>query len=290
MDTLKKKTAVVTGAGSGIGRSIALALADAGANVVVADIQESTAVAVADEVRERGTRSLAVTCDVSKHAEVVALADKAFAEFGVVDVLCNNAGVSWRPYRSILDATLDDWRFMLGINLWGVVHGLDVFLPRMKKQPSQKHIVNTASLGGLVPLEGHSLYSSTKAAVVGLSEAIAGELAPHRFGVTILCPGPIPTNLGENCARLRGAIPPEIQRNFEPVATPMMDRMATFTMPSVDPVGDMVCRAILSDTLYLHTAQVPGDLVADRLHTWFGSQTLLPAPKAEPTSPSSRSP
>jgi NAD(P)-dependent dehydrogenase (short-subunit alcohol dehydrogenase family) len=277
MDTLKNKTAVVTGGGSGIGRSIALALADAGAYVVVTDIQEATAVAVADEVRALGTRSLPVPCDVAKHADVVSLADKAYSEFGAVDILCNNAGVSWRPYRSILDATLDDWRFMLGINLWGVVHGLDVFLPRMRRQASQKHIVNTASLGGLVPLEGHSLYSSTKAAVVGLSEAIAGELKPHGFGVTILCPGPIPTNLGENCARLRGTVPPETQRRFEPVATPMMERMATFTMASVDPVGDMVCRAILSNTLYLHTAPVPGDLVADRLHTWFGSETLLPA-------------
>jgi NAD(P)-dependent dehydrogenase (short-subunit alcohol dehydrogenase family) len=276
MDTLKDKTAVVTGGGSGIGRSIALALADAGAHVVVTDIQEATAVAVAAEVRSRGSRSLAVTCDVATHAEVVSLADKAYSEFGAIDILCNNAGVSWRPYRSILDATLDDWRFMLGINLWGVVHGLDVFLPRMRRQASHKHIVNTASLGGLIPLEGHALYSSTKAAVVGLSEAIAGELKPHGFGVTILCPGPIPTNLGENCNRLRGSVPPETQR-FEPVATPMMERMALFTMPTVDPVGDMVCRAILSNTLYLHTAQVPGDLVADRVHTWFGSQTLLPA-------------
>jgi NAD(P)-dependent dehydrogenase (short-subunit alcohol dehydrogenase family) len=278
MDTLKNKTAVVTGGGSGIGRSIALALADAGAHVVVADIQEAPASAVADEVRARGTRGLAVACEVAKHAEVVSLADWAFAEFGVVDILCNNAGVSWRPYRSILDATLDDWRFMLGINLWGVLHGLDVFLPRMKRQPSKKHIVNTASLGGLVPLEGHSPYSSSKAAVVGLSEAIAGELAPYGFGVTILCPGPIPTNLGENAKRLRGEVPPETQRRFEPVATPTIERMATFTMPSVDPVGAMVCRAILSNTLYLHTAPVPGDLVADRLHTWFGPQTLLPEP------------
>jgi NAD(P)-dependent dehydrogenase (short-subunit alcohol dehydrogenase family) len=275
MDTLQNKIAVVTGGGSGIGRSIALALADAGAHVVVSDIQESTAVTVADEVRTRGTCSLAAVCDVAKHAEVVELANKTYAEFGAVDILCNNAGVSWRPYRSILDATLEDWRFMLGVNLWGVVHGLDVFLPRMRRQASQKHIVNTASLGGLVPLEGHSLYSSTKAAVVGLSEAIAGELEPYGFGVTILCPGPIPTNLGENTTRLWSPIAPEIQRSFESVATPMMERLATFTMPSVDPVGDMVCQAIMSNTLYLHTAQVPGDLVADRLHTWFGSQTLV---------------
>lgn len=274
MDTLKNKTAVVTGGGSGIGRSIALALAAAGARVVVADIQTAPALAVADEVRARGTRALAVNCDVSKHDNVVSLADQAYEEFGAVEILCNNAGVSWRPLRSILDATLDDWRYMLGINLWGVVHGLDAFLPRMRRQTGAKHIVNTASLGGLVPLEGHSLYSSSKAAVVGLSEAIAGELAPHGFGVTILCPGTIPTNLGDNSKRLRGEVPPEVQHRFEPVATPAIDRLATFSMPSVDPVGDMVCRAILGNTLYLHTAPIPGDLVADRVHTCFGSQTL----------------
>lgn len=274
METLKDKIAVITGGGSGIGRSIALALADAGTHIVVADIQESNAVAVAAEVRERGTRALPITCDVAKHGQVVSLADQAFAEFGAVDILCNNAGVSWRPYRSIFDANLGDWHFVMGINFWGVVHGLDVFLPRMRRQQGQKHIVNTASLGGLVPLEGHSPYSASKAAVVGLSEAIAGELAPHGFGVTILCPGSVPTNLGANAVKLRGESPSDAQRQFEPVATPTMERLAKFIMPSVDPIGAMVCRGILSNTLYLHTSPIPGDLIADRLHTWFGSQTL----------------
>jgi NAD(P)-dependent dehydrogenase (short-subunit alcohol dehydrogenase family) len=275
MENLKDKIAVITGGGGGIGRSIALALADEGGHLVIADIQEGLAAAVAEEARARGVRAISVACDVAQHAQVGALAEAAYAEFGAVDILCNNAGVSWRPYRGALDATLDDWRFILGVNLWGVIHGLDVFLPRMRRQPGEKHIVNTASLGGLVPLEGHAPYSSSKSAVIGLSEAMAGELAPHGFGVTILCPGPIPTNLGENCARLRGELAGATERRFEPLATPMMERLATFTMPSVDPVGAMVCRAIRAGTLYMHTAAVPGDLVADRLHTWFGSQTLV---------------
>lgn len=274
MQTLNDKIAVITGAGSGIGRSIALALADAGVHVVAADIQESTATVVADEVQARGRRSLSVACDVAKPAHVATLAERAYAEFGRVDILCNNAGVTWRPYRSVLDATLDDWQFIFGINFWGVVYGLDAFLPRMRRQSGEKHIVNTASLGGLIPLEGHSPYSSSKAAVIGLSESIAGELAPHGFGVTILCPGPVPTNLGANYFRIHGEEPAERQSRFEPVATPMIERLATFKLPSVDPIGAMVCRAILSNTLYLHTAPIPGDLVADRMHTWFGSQTL----------------
>jgi NAD(P)-dependent dehydrogenase (short-subunit alcohol dehydrogenase family) len=274
VNELKGKVAVVTGGGNGIGRSIALALARRGTHVVVADIQHGPAAAVAEEVRATGVRALAVTGDVAKHADIVTLADQAYAEFGAVDILCNNAGISWRPYRSILDATLDDWRFMLGINLWGVIHGLDVFLPRMRKQSGPKHVVNTASLGGLVPLEGHSIYSSSKAAVIGLSEAIAGELAPHGFGVTILCPGSVPTKLGESTIRVHGEVPEETRKHFEPVATPTMERVNAFAISSADVVGEMVCEAILTNRLYLHTGTVPGDLVADRMHTWFGSQTL----------------
>jgi NAD(P)-dependent dehydrogenase (short-subunit alcohol dehydrogenase family) len=275
LQTLKDKTAVVTGAGSGIGRSIALALADNGANVIVADIQEATADAVAKEVGERGVRSLAVKCDVSLHDSVTGLADRAYTEFGSVDVLCNNAGISWRPYRSVLDATLDDWKLILGINLWGVIHGLDVFLPRMRKQVGEKHIVNTASLAGLVPHEGHAPYSASKAGVVGLSEAIAGELAPYGFGVTIFVPGAIPTNLGENTNRIHSEKQGSAARTFEPVSTPVMDRVKTFALSSVDPIGAMVCKAILANTLYLHSAAVPGDLVADRIHTQYGGSTLV---------------
>ena len=275
MQTLKNKTAVVTGAGSGIGRSIALALADNGANVVVADIQEEPAEAVTKEAGERGVRSLAVQCDVSVHNSVAELADRAYTEFGSVEILCNNAGISWRPYRSVLDATLDDWKLILGINLWGVIHGLDVFLPRMRKQDGEKHIVNTASLAGLVPHEGHAPYSASKAGVVGLSEAIAGELAPYGFGVTIFVPGAIPTNLGENTNRIHKNKHGPAARTFEPVATPVMDRVKSFALPSVDPIGAMVCKAILANTLYLHSAAVPGDLVADRIHKQYGGSTLV---------------
>jgi NAD(P)-dependent dehydrogenase (short-subunit alcohol dehydrogenase family) len=273
MKNLKDKTAVITGAGSGIGRAIALALAEAGTNIVVADIQEPTATAVAGEVRARGVRALPVTCDVARHGSVITLAERAYAEFGAVDILCNNAGVSWRPYRGIVDATLDDWQFILGINLWGVIHGLDVFLPRMRRQDGEKHIVNTASLGGLLPLEGHVPYSSSKAAVVSLSEAIAHELKPHGFGVTILCPGPVRTNLGENVDRIRGEAA-SARNRFEPIETPTMDRIKSLSLPSAEPVGVMVRNAILDGTLYLNTLPVPDDLVAERTRLQYGPSTI----------------
>jgi NAD(P)-dependent dehydrogenase (short-subunit alcohol dehydrogenase family) len=274
MKTVKDKTAVVTGAGSGIGRAIALALAAAGAHVVVADIQHTTALAVAEEARSRGVNAVAIQCDVSKPESVANLSSQAFAEFGAVHILCNNAGVSWRPHRSILDATLEDFQFILGINLWGVLHGLNAFLPRMRLQIGEKHIVNTASLAGLFPHEGHAPYSTSKGAVVNLSEVIARELAQYDFGVTILCPGAVETNLGTNTVLLHGEVPFDDRQRFAPVARPTAERMGTFGLPSAEPVGVMVLNAILENTLYLHTNPLPYDMVAERIHTLFGPQTV----------------
>lgn len=273
MDTLQGKTAVVTGAGSGIGRAITLALADAGAQVVVADLQTAAAETVAAEARARGAQALAVTVDVSQHASVVAMADDAWAAFGRVEILCNNAGVSWRPFRTLLEATMADWDFIMRVNLWGVIHGLDVFLPRMRAQQGPKHIVNTASLGGILPLAGHTPYSASKAAVTFISEGLAQELAPEGFGVTILCPGFVRTQVTVNSDALR---PPEersTQRQFTPFDNPLLKRLAKGYMEP-EQVGTMVCNAILSGQLYLHTQPVAGDIVAERVSTVFGAQTL----------------
>ena len=271
MKTLQDKVAVITGAGSGIGRAMALALAESGAHVVAADIQSDTADAVAAEVRARGVQALGVGCDVAQADQVHALADRSYAQFGRVDILCNNAGITWRPFRGVADASLDDWRRILGINLWGVLHGLDAFLPRMRRQPGEKHIVNTASLAGLMPMSGNAAYSGSKAAVVSLSEAMAIELAGEGFGVTIFCPGQVPTNLRANTLRLQGDEP---ARRFDPVPVPLMKRSAEFALDSVEPVGAMVCNAILANTLYLHTRAVPADMLAERIHLQYGPQTV----------------
>jgi len=273
MDTLEDKVAVITGAGSGIGRAIALELAASGAHVVAADIRPDAATRVAGELHALGVRALPMATDVADPAAVAALADRAFEAFGRVDILVNNAGVTWRPFRSVFDASLADWEFILAANLRGVIHGLHAFLPRMKRQPGRKHIVNTASILSHVPLAGHMPYSASKAAVASLSESLAEELAPHGFGVTILCPGFVHTQVTQNSQQLRDAagLPPTPP--FEPYENPLTQRLAADIIEAPE-VGVMVRNAILDDALYVHTRAIPPDLLETLHQRRFGPQTL----------------
>jgi NAD(P)-dependent dehydrogenase (short-subunit alcohol dehydrogenase family) len=202
MDDFKGRTAVVTGAGSGIGRSIALALAREGVNVVVSDIEEANARKVSDEVIALGARSIAVKTDVASLEQVQALANAAYAEFGDVDILCNNAGVAFRPFRAIWDTSYADFQWMLGVNIWGVIHGIHVFLPKMRAKAGTKHIVNTSSISTLFTVPGNATYTMTKCAIDGLSQVIREELTADNIGVTVLYPGHVKTNVS-NSARLR---------------------------------------------------------------------------------------
>jgi NAD(P)-dependent dehydrogenase (short-subunit alcohol dehydrogenase family) len=193
MQELKDKVAVVTGGGGGIGAALARAFAAEGMDVVVADVEASSAEKVAADVRAAGRRALAVPTDVSKLAAVEALAERTWAELGGCHVLCNNAGVFL--LGSLQKRTARDWEWVLGVNLWGVVHGLLAFLPRMLAQPGEKHIVNTGSVAGLVPTPGTGVYAASKYAVVGLSEHLRTDLAKHGIGVSVLCPGGVTTQI-----------------------------------------------------------------------------------------------
>jgi NAD(P)-dependent dehydrogenase (short-subunit alcohol dehydrogenase family) len=193
------KVAVITGAGSGIGRALAEGFAAAGSAVVVADLDEGEAQFVAQGIEAGGGVALAVKVDVSDAAAVDRLAATTLERFGRVDVLCNNAGVS--TFNLITDQTLDDWRWVVGVNFWGVVHGVHTFVPIMRQQGTPAHIVNTASIAGL--LSGVAFigpYSATKVAVVSISETLAQELALDQtpIGVSVLCPSSVDTKVMES--------------------------------------------------------------------------------------------
>jgi NAD(P)-dependent dehydrogenase (short-subunit alcohol dehydrogenase family) len=187
------QVAVITGAGSGIGRSTALLLARLGATVHAADLDERSAAAVAEEIQASGGQGTAHVTDVSDPAAVEALAERVFGADGAVDVLHNNAGVGHAG--PVEETTLDEWQRVLGVNLMGVVYGIHFFVPRMLRQGRPAHIVNTASLAGLVPVAEMVPYSTSKHAVVGLSESLNAELAPRGIHVSAVCPGLVNTSI-----------------------------------------------------------------------------------------------
>jgi NAD(P)-dependent dehydrogenase (short-subunit alcohol dehydrogenase family) len=184
------KLALVTGAGSGIGRATAVALANDGARVVALDVDPARVEAIAAELSSRC--ALARTVDVGDRGAMGALAGEVHARFGPLDVLVNNAGVGHSG--GVLDTSLDDWDWVLRVNLLGVVHGCHFFVPPMAARGSG-HVVNVASAFGLFAGPGVAPYCTTKFAVVGLSESMRAELAPRGVGVTAVCPGVIATDI-----------------------------------------------------------------------------------------------
>lgn len=199
---LKDKVAVVTGGASGIGRAIAAALADKGTHVVVADVEEERADAVANEVSAKGVRALAAACDVSSEAEVERLAELSWREFGRVDVLFNNAGVSGGTW--LLDSSDRDLRWLFEVNVFGVWYGCRAFGRRFRDQQTPSWIVNTGSEHSLgMPHIQAGFYTATKHAVLGLTDVLRHELPPH-VGISILCPGVVRTDFW-NASRNRPA-------------------------------------------------------------------------------------
>ena len=189
------KVAVVTGAASGIGLALAHRFAAAGMKVVLADIEATALENAVRAVGAAGGETLAVRTDVSKAGDVEALAARATERFGAVHVLCNNAGVAISG--AAWTHTLADWQWVLGVNLWGVIHGVRVFTPIMLAHGGEGHIVNTASMAGLTSIPGMAIYNVTKHGVVTLSETLYHELAllGSPLKVSVLCPGFVKTNI-----------------------------------------------------------------------------------------------
>jgi NAD(P)-dependent dehydrogenase (short-subunit alcohol dehydrogenase family) len=212
--------------------------------VVVADVEESAATAVADGIRGRGGEALAARVDVTDLGQVQALADRAFADFGAVHVLCNNAGVAL--HGALQDATHRDWEWVLGVNLWGVIHGLEAFLPRMIARGQPGHVVNTASMAGLIASQGLGVYNASKYAVVGISETLVKDLRPHGIGVSVLCPMGVATRILQS-ARNR----PAQLRNEREGTDSAVELIGKYLDP--DTVASMVLAAVRANRLYVIT-------------------------------------
>jgi len=242
---LTGRTAVVTGGASGIGRALSLLFAREGANVVVADLDEAGMAETVTAVGKAGRRGLAVKTDVSRLDDVRALADRAFGEFGAVQVVCNNAGVAlWGGLESV---SHKDWEWAMGVNLWGVIHGVECFVPRMINQKQPGHVVNTASMAGLIASQGLGIYNTTKYAVVGLSETLQKDLRGYDIGVSVLCPMGVNTNI-RHSDRNR---PAALRNDAGAREGRAVDLIGRYLAP--EHVAERVLRAIYANRLYVIT-------------------------------------
>jgi NAD(P)-dependent dehydrogenase (short-subunit alcohol dehydrogenase family) len=195
------RSVLVTGAGSGIGRETALLFAARGATLFLCDVDESGLTETARNARRSGGEVHAHVVDVSRRDAMLTFAATVHEKVPAVDVLVNNAGVGLSG--GVLDTDLDDWDWVISINLWGVIHGLHYFVPQMVRRKKGGHVVNVASAAGFMATPDLAAYGTTKYAVVGLSEALRGELLPHGIGVSVICPGIINTPIAKS-ARLKG--------------------------------------------------------------------------------------
>lgn len=212
MRKFRDRVVVITGAGSGIGRATAHAFGREGAQLHLLDIHGYRAEEVAGELKLLGIEAHAHTVDVREPEAMEAVAEEVYERHGRCHVLVNNAGVGHSAY--LHEISLEDWKWVLDINLWGVIHGIHAFVPRMIDQGGDAHVVNTASLAGLVGIPTMAPYSASKFAVVGLSESLGAELAPHGISVSAICPGIIDTDI-VRASRMLGSVGTNRQRIME---------------------------------------------------------------------------
>jgi NAD(P)-dependent dehydrogenase (short-subunit alcohol dehydrogenase family) len=198
MKRFEGRVAVITGGASGLGRALGERFGVAGVKVVLADIDEKMLAETADTLRARGVTLATTRTDVSKGEEVERLAQFALETFGAAHIVCNNAGVA--PLGVVWESTAADWRWALGVNLWGVIHGVRVFTPLLLKQGEEGHIVNTASVAGLISPPGMGIYNATKHAVVALTETLHHDLAARTDKVkcSVVCPAYFPSNIAHS--------------------------------------------------------------------------------------------
>lgn len=271
MKEFKDKVAVVTGAASGIGWGLAERCAEEGMKVVLADIEEAALKEAEKALKADGATVLAVHTDVSKLKDIEALAQKTLEKFGGVHLLFNNAGVQAGASigKPLWENTLVDWEWVMGVNLWGVIYGIRVFTPVMLQQNTECHIVNTASMAGLITEPELVIYAVTKAGVIKISEGLYLQLKrrnPH-VGVSVLCPAFVSSRLGD-AERNR---PPELQN---PPEAPQQSKQPSLlkqlqkgdlNILSPEQCAEMVFMAIREDTFYILTDPLINKLIEQRI-------------------------
>ena len=248
MENLSGRVAVITGGASGIGLATARRLAREGMRIVLADIEQGPLDNAVRGLAQSGAEVLGVRTDVGDLAQVEALAEQTIARFGRVHLVFNNAGVAIAgPIPAMRH---QDWEWLIRVNLWGVIHGVEAFVPRLIDQGEGGHIINTASFAGLVPNEGLGVYCVTKYGVVALSECLYRDLRAYGIGVSVLCPMRVETHIDAS-ARNRPAMlgGPEAS----PAATEDDAQNFVGRTISVDEVAEQVLRAVLQNRLYIHT-------------------------------------
>jgi NAD(P)-dependent dehydrogenase (short-subunit alcohol dehydrogenase family) len=253
MRELASKTAFVTGGASGIGLALGRAFAEAGMKVMLADIETGALDSAVKGLHNFGTDVRGVTCDVSDANSVERAAKATFEAFDRVHVVCNNAGVG--AGSGIDDISLDTWRWVLDVNLMGVVHGVRAFLPHIRAHGEGGHIANTASMAGMLSGLGFSPYSASKFAVVTMSEGLATQLKPLGIGVSVLCPSFVRTRIVESARNRPERYGPGRTPDPESPAGVLAAQITELVQSGMDPsdVAKRVLKAIRNDELYVFT-------------------------------------
>jgi NAD(P)-dependent dehydrogenase (short-subunit alcohol dehydrogenase family) len=247
MDHFEGKTAVITGGANGIGFATATEFARRGTRIVLADVDKPALEQAVAYLHADGFDAHAVMCDVRHLDEMVHLADEAFRLLGQVDIVFSNAGIV--VAGPIAQMTHDDWRWVIDIDLWGSIHAVEAFLPRLLEQGTGGHVAFTASFAGLVPNVGLAAYSVAKYGVVSLAETLAREVKDHGIGVSVLCPMVVETKLLSNSERIRGA---DYGLSSAPAVTGAPGPVpAQEDSLSVDEVARLTADAIQANRLYV---------------------------------------
>jgi NAD(P)-dependent dehydrogenase (short-subunit alcohol dehydrogenase family) len=273
------RVAVVTGAAGGIGRAMAGSFAAAGMKVVLAGVNADRIAKVVEEFKDAGARVLGIPTDVSDAGQVEELARKTLDEFGAVHVLCNNAGVAYGG-RSSWETPLEAWKWVLDVNLMGVIHGVQTFLPIMLDQNADAHVVNTASNSGLVMNSYAVPYGVSKHAVVALSESLHLELMQRNAGVrvSVLCPGPVNTDiLNASLRNLPISVP--LPEDSTPEEAVLKKAYEIYIAQGLKPeeVGQKVLEAIREEQFYVITHDYSSAIEA-RMRNILAAQNPEPQP------------